>query len=189
MTFGPQSLFSEQWDQIFEPFSTKPTFLILADKDLSMGGSYCEGGYAWVWPDYLDGLQNIYSKPFPIMMGTAYPGFNAFYSQGGWGDIPWKIPVEPATFQATLDLALEKTDLVQLVTWNDYGEGTIIEPTFEFEYAYLEILQKATGVPYNVDDLKALTDIYNSRVKYAHDPIMSEKLRQKHLDYVKGVTR
>lgn len=154
-----------------------------------MGGQYCVGGFAWVWPDYLDGLQNIYNRPFPNKMGVAYPGFNAFYAEGGWGDIPWKIPVDPSTFQATLDLAAEKTDIIQLVTWNDYGEGTIIEPTLEFEYSYLEILQRKTGAPYTVDDLRHLTDIFNSRVKYANDPKMSKELEQHHYEFVRGVRR
>jgi hypothetical protein len=33
--------------------------------------------------------------------------------------------------------------VVQLVTWNDYGEGTVIEPTHEFGYRFLEIIREA----------------------------------------------
>ena len=45
--------------------------------------------------------------------------------------------------QETLGLAFKsKASLVQIATWNDYGEGTIIEPTVEFGYRYLESLQK-----------------------------------------------
>ena len=33
--------------------------------------------------------------------------------------------------------------MIQLVTWNDYGEGTMIEPTHEFGYKFLEVIQQA----------------------------------------------
>jgi len=33
--------------------------------------------------------------------------------------------------------------LIQLVTWNDYGEGTIIEPTHEDGFDALEAIQEA----------------------------------------------
>lgn len=33
--------------------------------------------------------------------------------------------------------------VVQLVTWNDYGEGTMIEPTHEFGYRFPELIQAA----------------------------------------------
>jgi hypothetical protein len=32
--------------------------------------------------------------------------------------------------------------LIQLVTWNDYGEGTVIEPTHEDGYDALEAIQE-----------------------------------------------
>lgn len=118
-------------------------------------------------------------------MGVAYPGFNAFYAEGGWGDIPWKIPVDPSTFRATLDLALDRTDFVQVATWNDYGEGTIIEPTVEFQTAYLDIIQEKTKVPHTPEDFKYLTDLYHKRVKYANDTKMSEELTKQHYDFIK----
>ncbi len=31
------------------------------------------------------------------------------------------------------------------MTWNDYGEGTMIEPTKEFGYGFLNTLQKREG--------------------------------------------
>ena len=33
--------------------------------------------------------------------------------------------------------------MILLVTWNDYGEGTMIGPTYEFGYLFLEIIQEA----------------------------------------------
>jgi hypothetical protein len=47
------------------------------------------------------------------------------------------------TLQETLEVAMAGPwSLIQLVTWNDYGEGTMIEPTHEFGYTFLEIVQR-----------------------------------------------
>ena len=35
-----------------------------------------------------------------------------------------------------------KAAIVQVATWNDWGEGTVIEPSREFGYRDLEMLQK-----------------------------------------------
>lgn len=70
----------------------------------------------------------------------------------------------------SLDTALKsKSPIVQLVTWNDYGEGTMIEPTHEFGYACLEIVQAARkeergGVfPYSAADLRLPEQLYRAR--------------------------
>ena len=60
----------------------------------------------------------------------------------------------------TLARAGENASLIQIVTWNDYGEGTIIEPTIEFGYRYLEALQNYRRkqadktFPYSAEDLR-----------------------------------
>ena len=47
-----------------------------------------------------------------------------------------------ATFRQTLQRALAaKTAVVQIATWNDWGEGTVIEPSREFGYRDLEVIQ------------------------------------------------
>ena len=90
----------------------------------------------------------------------------------------------PNTFEATLDLALQRTDNVQVATWNDYGEGTIIEPTDEFQYQYLTILQKKLNAGHTVKDLQHLTDIYHGRVLYANDTVKSAQLERQHFELV-----
>ena len=32
--------------------------------------------------------------------------------------------------------------LIQIATWNDWGEGTVIEPSVEFGYRDLEVIQR-----------------------------------------------
>ncbi len=55
---------------------------------------------------------------------------------------------------------------IQLVTWNDYGEGTMIEPTHEFGYTFLEIVQQARrkelgqAFTFTADDLRLPARLY-----------------------------
>ena len=46
------------------------------------------------------------------------------------------------TFRTTLREALNsKAEIVQIATWNDWGEGTQIEPDLQFQFRDLEHLQ------------------------------------------------
>jgi hypothetical protein len=67
-----------------------------------------------------------------VKMGVVYPGFHDFYKEGGWGDSYFFIDHQGTnTFKATLELALASSaGYIQAATWNDYGEGTIIEVYF-----------------------------------------------------------
>ena len=82
---------------------------------------------------------------------------------------------EGAVFGETLERAGESASLIQIVTWNDYGEGTIIEPTIEFGYRYLEALQnyrkKQAGktFPYSPEDLRLPIALYQLRQQAATD--------------------
>jgi hypothetical protein len=60
---------------------------------------------------------------------VAYPGFHAFYGEGGWPGPMFYIEYGVETFTRTWEMALNNTEIIQICTWNDYGEGTVIEPT------------------------------------------------------------
>lgn len=185
LDFGPQTLKSgSQWEQIFSPFSPKPTFLTLWNQMQEAGGS-AKGEFAWIYSNFIEGLNNFYKfRNIAVKFGVAYPGFNSAYAEGGWPGPGWTIPVSLNTFQQTLDLALASTDHVQVATWNDYGEGTIIEPTKEFGYGFLTILQKKLGVNHNQADLEKLTNIFNGRLLYQGNATMLEKLEKEHFELV-----
>jgi hypothetical protein len=93
--------------------------------------------------------------------------------------MPWSIDHNNGqTLQETLEMARNsKIEYLQLVTWNDFGEGTMIEPTLEFQYTFLEKIQQFTGVMYTKATLEKITDLYTLRKKYA-----SEKDEQLILD-------
>ena len=73
-----------------------------------------------------------------------FPQFHDIYQQAGvHKSYGYLDPQGGKTFDQTLEMALQSnSELIQIATWNDYGEGTMIEPTKEFAYRYLERLQR-----------------------------------------------
>jgi hypothetical protein len=67
-------------------------------------------------------------------------------------------------------------DLLQLATWNDFGEGTIIEPTFETGFSYLMILQEFTGVSYGPAELMMIYKLFMLKKKYKTDEVKTAQL-------------
>ena len=188
LDFGPQSLEGVMWDQAFSVFKPKPTFFILSDRNVSSGGSSVKGGMCWVWPDFMGGLNQFYkSSSWNRRFGCAYPGFKAFYKDGGMEeDIPWVIPYSVDTFTTTLYSALVHTNQIQLITWNDYGEGTIIEPTVEFGYQFLTALQKTLFFNRNQTDLEKVTAIFKAKQSCSGDKTCLAQLEKQHFDFVLG---
>lgn len=151
MVFGPIELQTEsEWTTVFGALNPKPKFLTLWNESGDAGVN-ASGEYSWVYKNnsYLDNFYNNRLNSLNLAMGSAYPGFMDFYQQGGWGQsLGWTIDHRDG---ATLDETLLKArnagvNYLQLVTWNDFGEGTIIEPTFEFGNSYLEKVQLFAGV-------------------------------------------
>lgn len=99
-----------------------------------------------------------------------YPGFDSYYEEGGWGSWnTWTIDRDNGrTFEETLNYTHhEEADFIQLITWNDFGEGTAIEPTAEYGFMYLQMLQQYTGVEFEAEDFYISVDLYNARKTYA----------------------
>src|SRR5262249_53240945 len=84
------------------------------------------------------------SKGWATGMAVAFPRFHDIYEQAkvhkSWGTIDDN---DGKTFVATLAAALKSgLPLVQICTWNDWGEGTAIEPSADFGYRDLETLAR-----------------------------------------------
>ena len=93
--------------------------------------------------------------------------------------IGWSIPVGVETFTQTLDLALNSNlSYIQLNTWNDYGEGTMIEPTLEFKNQFLTILQEKLGVKYTERELILVKDLYLKKKEFKNDLTKQDALRK-----------
>jgi hypothetical protein len=181
LDFGPQTFFDpSSWSAIFSVFGQKPTFLTLWYQSNQAGGS-ASGEFPWLYSDFLGGLQNFYSyRSVNVKFGVAYPGFNTFYAAGGWGGPGWGLPYNgTSTFGQTLGMATgSSAGYIQLATWNDYGEGTMIEPTREFGYGFLTTLQQTLGVPYSQTELQLVGTLFHQRKQYAGNAAKQGQLDQ-----------
>lgn len=129
-----------------------------------------DGGFMWVNQSVWNGspdeeairerLQKEYdhaSDDTAKLIVSAYPGFRDVYEDPH----PVLDHRNGATMKESLRACMAGPwDIVQLVTWNDYGEGTMIEPTREFGYTFLEVIQEerraeqGEDFPYRKDDLR-----------------------------------
>jgi len=183
LCFGPQVMKTEnEWQRTFSVLSNKPRLLSLWYQG-TVTGNAGSGEFAWVYSDYLTGLQNFYQNRapgLPTAFAAAYPGFKDFYSPGGWGNTLFVIDHNgTSTLQNTLTLA-KNSNLanLQLITWNDFGEGTMLEPTLEYNYSFLETIQQYTGVSYTKNELQLIYKWYTLRKKYKSDNATEQKLLQ-----------
>ncbi len=173
--FGPGTITdTTQWDDIFTVFpeTETPHFLTLWAANQNVG-SNASGEFLWVAPDHLlahEYYYNTYLNSDFVTVGSSYPGFDSFYEEGGWGLWHnWSIDHDNGnTFVETLNYTHHQdADFIQLATWNDFGEGTMLEPTEEYGFFNLQILQQYTGVTYKPEDLQTTLDLYRSRKLYA----------------------
>lgn len=166
--FGPITIeSSSDWTTILSSVSRKPAMLTLWGESADAGNN-ASGEFAWIWTDNST-LQNFYAtgmNGLEIAMGSAYPGFKDFYAEGGWGGgSGWVIEHNGTlNLETTLELAANAgINMLQLATWNDFGEGTMIEPTEEYGFQFLEVVQEFAGVPYSVRELEKIHTLYELR--------------------------
>lgn len=90
------------------------------------------------WQRELSGLQEGGA------VALAFPGYHDYYAEAGQGPSYGFISrAEGRTLRVSLDQALARpTPFVQVATWNDYGEGTAIEPSRGAGFLALETLQR-----------------------------------------------
>jgi len=183
LNFGPQALTTpDQWTNAFSSLTTKPTFLTLwyESADAGMNAS---GEFSWVYQDNTH-ISNFYANKLPnldVAMGSAYPGFNDFYQEGGTStNIGFTINHNNGTtLNETLAMATAaNVDYLQLVTWNDFGEGTMFEPTVEFGYSYVEKVKTFAGVQNTGNVFAEISKLYNLRKQHKGNTAIQTKLNK-----------
>lgn len=164
MVFGPQEINTPtKWTNILGTVTIKPSFVTLygySGLANNTENTNAVGEYIWVDATAMETKYAVKDN-FNVFFGGAYPGFQDFYKEGGWGEsVLASIDHKDGTlFKELLQLAKTKNvDYLQLITWNDFGEGTMIEPTREFGYKFLNELQFFSGVTYKTS---VLEDVYN----------------------------
>lgn len=172
LVFGPQGIKTPAgWTQAFSTLATKPIFVTLYGHAVVANNAEnknAAGEYIWVDNTSMETKYSVKDN-FDLFIGGAYPGFKDFYKEGGWGDQVLN-PIDHrdgVLLRELLQMAKSKNvDYLQLITWNDFGEGTMIEPTQEFGYKFLNEIQTFAGVSYNSTVLENILDYYNLRQKY-----------------------
>ena len=177
LVFGPQKFTNpSDWTNILSVFPTKPTFFTLwynAD-----AGASADGQFAWVAQNGLKGVSDFDSGldggNHGIMIPVLYPGFNSYYAAGGWPGPTWKVSYTLKqdnteggnTFLSSFQLGEYAGDPLQIATWNDYGEGTMVEPTNQFQYQFLTTLQQSVGATYTDAELKIVKLLFDQRRQF-----------------------
>ncbi len=186
--FGPITFQTPaNWTEILSSAGEDIEFLTLWNESGDAGAN-ADGEFAWVYQDdvnHITHLDNFYKNRAPSLKtvaGSVYPGFEDFYKEGGVSEGYFTIP---PYFGSILDATFNKIeqyksdlDMVQLVTFNDFGEGTMFEPTVETGFDYLKRLQKFTGVTYGETELKLVHRLYLLRKAYPNDPEIQHQLNQ-----------
>ena len=185
LVFGPQYFNRGQWSEIKSGLSKPPLLYGLPHLAKPVGA---DGMFGWppvsdgqvvtpaIWKKY---LSDLYSRaPQESVIAAAFPGFHDIYQEAklhkSYGSIAAR---EGKTLEETLALAEQsKAALIQIATWNDYGEGTVIEPVRKRGYQYLEIVQKfmqsrtRDSATFRVEDLRLPVMLYALKKNYKNDP-------------------
>lgn len=185
LVFGPQYFEKQQWSQLFSTLTKKPMFYCLPHLVKKAGA---DSGFVWPpvtggktvkteqWQTSIKRLHKNQANDVPLIAG-AFPGFHDIYKQAKLHDSYGFISDENGkTLSRSLNLAYESNaKIIQIATWNDYGEGTGIEPTKEFEYQHLETIQKTLrkngnkNFEFSANDLRLPILLYRLKKKYAGD--------------------
>ncbi|MDR0375722.1 MAG: discoidin domain-containing protein [Treponema sp.] len=179
LCFGPQYFYQRsEWDEIWTDVSPKPFFIDLdartnwADGTKSWSPMHLSSGGKLSIPSLVKYLNDFYQKQNakPFVVGTAMPGFHDIYAQAGGRSYGFLDYSNGETFKLTYTAAEQaRANIIQVQTWNDYGEGTIIEPTIEHGYRELEYLQDKrkqweADFPFNYSDLRIPIELYKIAV-------------------------
>jgi hypothetical protein len=207
LNFGPQYFKnSSDWVSIFSVLNTtnRPAFFT-EDNRLAAG----VGAFDWppMWMSgggtnaltpaqlqtYLDSFEQK-AASWPAFIGSAFPRFHDIYSQAGVGaSYGYLDDANGTTLTNTLRRALTNNSaFVHLVTWNDFGEGTVIEPTLDYGYRDLGMVQNfrrqylEPDFSYTTNDLTTAYRFYNLRRQFQTNAAISAELNRIFTNIVRG---
>jgi len=141
LSFGQAGLTSKEWSQCLEGAKLPIAYISPHHRHISAWG-------AFDWPIPAKGLSAIKqfqesSRKWPQSISVAFPRFVDIYAEAkvhkGWGRIEDE---QGKTFRTSITQAISSnSQLIQIATWNDWGEGSMIEPSREYGYRDLKVLQ------------------------------------------------
>jgi len=177
--FGPQQFPQKSdWDAIWADINTKPFFVELnghvnwADASMNWSPMHLSVAGKLSISSLVSNINDFYSRQEqkPFVVGTALPAFHDIYAQAGSTSYGYLDYSKGETFKLMWAAAeMARANIIQIQTWNDYGEGTIVEPTIERGYADLEFIQDKRAewepeFPFGRADLRIPIELYKIQV-------------------------
>lgn len=142
LSFGHAGLTNDEWARCLSRLESQVAYF---SQDFRREGAV--GGFGWPAPNI--GIEQIdrflsESIKWPQSIPAAFPRFDDIYKEAGVSDgFPQLADKGGRTLKETLVKAIDSgAPIVQIATWNDWGEGTQIEPSRELKYRDLEIVQQ-----------------------------------------------
>ena len=209
LNFGPQHfMVSSNWEDIFSVLvaTNQPAFFT-EDNRLPVG----MGAFSWppMWMSQVPGTGGVLSGAalksyladfdqkagnWPAFISSAFPRFHDIYQRAGvrnyWGYLG---DHHGDTLRETLSRGMTNSSaIVQVVTWNDFGEGSMVEPTQEYGYRDLGIIQDfrrqylESDFSRNTNDLTMALRFYNLRRQYLTNIVVSAELDRIFTNIVSG---
>ncbi len=169
LSFGRDGLTDGEWKNVLDTSAGAPLYLSEHARRAAAAGAF-----DWPVPQLGIKAQDVFykeAKSWPAAMAVAFPRFHDIYDEAkvhkSWGKID---DAKGKTFTTTLEAAFKSgLPLIQIGTWNDWGEGTMIEPSVEFGSRDLEVVQRfrrqfiEPGFPCHPEDLALATRLYKLR--------------------------
>ena len=142
LSFGQGGLKNPEWTACLKKITQPIAYFSEHQKRTAAVG-------AFDWPLPREGIASVTrfeqnATSWPESIAVAFPRFVDIYAEAGvhesWGRIDDQ---QGEVFRHTLKRAFDgEAKLIQIATWNDWGEGTNIEPSREFGYRDLETIRK-----------------------------------------------
>lgn len=159
-----------EWNAIFKTSGVNPRSYFLQNLTSNLSAiNPTPGEFFWVNSSDAGGQKSWNNNFQGLKISGAYPGFKDYYIQGGWTNshLNWEINVSASTLRERLSVVKGlNSNVVQIQTFNDFGEGTMMEPTVELGFSFLNELQLFTGVQYSTKELELVYKYYMLRTKY-----------------------
>lgn len=192
LSFGYLGLSTPEWQDVLSRLNEPP--LYFSEHTPRFAGA---GAYDWPIPQQgaeavsrFNAVKNSQLLRIPVV----FPGFHDYYAEAGLHASYGRIDDERGKlFSRLLAEALsQKCSYVQIATWNDWGEGTEIEPSRETGSRDLQELRRQikrasqTEIARSAEDFDLPPRILKLRRDKADQPSIGERIDQAVMAIIAG---
>ncbi len=148
---GPVTLAPKELADVLSRFSNNPVFFMREHFEPGYAG-IARGNFAWcgdaAYREWFYRTMRDMKRDGKVdfSVGAASPGFDDT-GVWGWGNGP-RVTDRRGTLEFEtnwIDVIHGAPDAVQIVTWNDFEEGTTIEPAESYGFAFVDLAEQYAG--------------------------------------------